>query len=229
MLVSIPWQAELKLHPETLALLQAASRRVGRNLYLYNADSAWRSYARQEALWVAYQAGGNVASDPDTGQRSHMRGAAFDLRDTSAAVQAACVAVGLKRDPAESWHWNHPNWANMPIIFSAVQPKAIRRTVVTLFYCTTTDKPSVSGSPQPVQEWAVGGDSPGTSANWITTKDPAVSAMFAAQHNAAGGKWVHLSRAEYTVMRDRYLEPLKVAGASVSLPSTITGQFTATL
>lgn len=138
MLVSIPWQPELKLHPDALALLQAASKRVGRNLYLYNGDSAWRSYARQKALWDAYLAGGNIASNPDTGQRSHMRGAAFDLIDTSAAVQAACVAVGLKRDPKESWHWNHPNWANMPIIPADIPAPIVKDDIMATNFVDTS-------------------------------------------------------------------------------------------
>lgn len=126
-LVSIPWQPHLKLRPETLRLLEAASARVGRKLLLYGPNSAWRSYAQQEAMWEKYQAGGNVASRPDSGPRQHMRGAAFDLADTSAAVQRACRAVGLIRDPAEAWHWNHPNWQNMPVIATDVKPDTERR------------------------------------------------------------------------------------------------------
>ena len=128
MLVPIPWQPDLKLRPETLALLVAASKRVGRNLYLYGSNSAWRSYRQQSALYVAYKNGtGNIASNPDIGPRQHMRGAAFDLRDTSSRVQRACKAVGLIRDPAEAWHWNHPNWRNMPVIETDVKPDTERR------------------------------------------------------------------------------------------------------
>lgn len=118
MLVPIPWQPHLKLRPETLRLLQAASARVGRDLYLYGPNSAWRSYAQQQAMWDRYQAGGNPASHPAVGPRQHMRGAAFDLADTSWRVQRACRAVGLVRDPREAWHWNHPNWLNMAVIES---------------------------------------------------------------------------------------------------------------
>lgn len=116
-LVPIPWQPHLFLTPSTLALLQAASARRGRNLHVFGADGAWRPYAVQKRLYDLYKAGkGNIASNPDTGQRSHLRGAAFDLILTDAATQAACRAVGLVRDPAESWHWNNPAWASMPII-----------------------------------------------------------------------------------------------------------------
>lgn len=113
-LVSVPWQPGFKLTPDTLAYLVAASNRLGTQLEL---TDAWRSYAEQKYYWDAYQAGwGNPASNPDTGQRNHMRGAAFDLERTDAAAQAACRAVGLVRDGVEAWHWNNPNWANMPII-----------------------------------------------------------------------------------------------------------------
>lgn len=118
-LVQVPYQPECWLTPDTLALLQAVNARMGTNLQINGADGAWRPYARQAYLYNGYikgLPGFNTASNPDTGQRNHMRGAAFDLVRTDAAVQAACRAVGLIRDSAESWHWNNPNWANMPII-----------------------------------------------------------------------------------------------------------------
>lgn len=118
-LVPIPWQSGYFLTPDTLAYLTAASNRLQTILYV---NDAWRSYAEQKYYWdkyVAYLNGGPYAapaSNPDTGQRNHMRGAAFDLVRIDAATQAACRAVGLIRDADESWHWNNPNWANMPII-----------------------------------------------------------------------------------------------------------------
>lgn len=119
-LVPIPWQPTLLLTPRTLALLVAASNRLGRRIFLNGSDAAWRSYARQAYLyngWVKRLPGFNVASSPDPpGQRNHMRGAAFDTLQTDGATQAACRGVGLIRDSAEAWHQNDPNWANMPII-----------------------------------------------------------------------------------------------------------------
>jgi hypothetical protein len=118
-LVSIPWQPNLFLTPDTLALLVAAGNVRGKPLHVVGNDGAWRAYAKQKYFydgWVARKPGFNPASNPDTGQRSHMRGAAFDLINTDAATQAACRAVGLIRDPAEPWHWNNPRWASMPII-----------------------------------------------------------------------------------------------------------------
>lgn len=119
-LVPIPWQPTLLLTPDTLTYLQAACRQAGRTLYLDGQDSAWRPWARQNYLYQGYiqgLPGFNTASSPNPpGQRNHMRGAAFDLIDTDAATQAACRAVGLVRDYSESWHWNNPNAANMPII-----------------------------------------------------------------------------------------------------------------
>lgn len=117
-LVPIPWQPALFLTPHTLSYLLEASRRLGQNIFLQGSDAAWRSYARQAYLYDQYKNhGGNVASSPDPpGQRNHMRGAAFDAIRTDATAQAAFRAVGLVRDAAESWHWNDPTWASMPII-----------------------------------------------------------------------------------------------------------------
>lgn len=118
-LVQVPWQPECWLTPDTLALLEAASDHAGTHLVINGADGAWRSYARQKYLYDGYvegRPGFNTASNPDTGQRNHMRGAAFDLIRTDAAAQAACRAVGLVRDADEPWHWNNPRWASMPII-----------------------------------------------------------------------------------------------------------------
>lgn len=113
-LVPIPWQPGYYLTPDTLAYLKAAGNKLGTNLIVVD---AWRSYAEQAYYYDQYiNHGGPPASNPDTGQRNHMRGAAFDLQRTDATVQAACKVVGLIRDADESWHWNNPYWANMPII-----------------------------------------------------------------------------------------------------------------
>jgi hypothetical protein len=124
-LVPIPWQPSLLLTPDTLALLVAAGKRLGVNLFVYQApdgplDGAWRPLARQEFLYRKALAGGNIASNPYSGQRMHMRGGAFDLVRTDTAVQAACRAVGLIRDPSEAWHWNNPRLTSMPIIAANV-------------------------------------------------------------------------------------------------------------
>jgi hypothetical protein len=116
-LVQVPWQPQCWLTPDTLALLEAASDDLGAQLYIDGANGAWRSYDEQKRLYDLMLSGaGNTASNPDTGQRNHMRGAAFDLLRTDLAAQAACRRVGLVRDAAEPWHWNNPNWAAMPII-----------------------------------------------------------------------------------------------------------------
>ena len=229
-LVPIPWQPELKLTPSTLALLAAASKRVGRDLYLYGADSAWRSYASQKAKWDAYQKGGVIASNPDTGQRSHMRGAAFDLRDTSTAVQKACRAVGLIRDPKEPWHWNDPNWRNMPIILTdtstaGLNPKPLqperKNTMTTNYVKTSTgDKKGGAGS-----LWATAGDAgspcPG---NWLefTRTIPADSLFDRGRRMAdVHGNGVMLTDAEWDAHKKLYTTPAPVGSVTLDSDSLV--------
>jgi hypothetical protein len=128
-LVAIPWQPEYFLTPDTLALLVAAGDRLATQLRV---TDAWRSYAQQAYYYDQFlHHGGPPASSPEPpGQRNHMRGAAFDLQRTDSRAQDACRAVGLRRDAIEAWHWNNPNWANMPIIpthtiASGVNPRPI--------------------------------------------------------------------------------------------------------
>jgi hypothetical protein len=79
------------------------------------ADGAWRPYAEQARLYALFLAGkGNTASDPDKGQRNHMRGAALDIGNR--ADRQAMLDAGFLPDPGEWWHFNDPNWARMPII-----------------------------------------------------------------------------------------------------------------
>lgn len=116
-LVPIPWQPHYFLTPDTLTMLQLASAHAGHNI---NVNDAWRSYAEQKGYWDAYQNylhGGPyaaIASNPDTGQRNHMRGAAVDIANR--ADRAAMLAVGFTPDGDEWWHFNNPRWASMPII-----------------------------------------------------------------------------------------------------------------
>lgn len=118
-LVQVPWQPECWLTPDTLNYLIAAGNELHTQLRINGSDGAWRAYADQKALRDYYLEDPKdhpFAADPDTGQRNHMRGAAFDLVRTDAAAQAACRKVGLVRDESEPWHWNNPRWATMPII-----------------------------------------------------------------------------------------------------------------
>lgn len=118
-LVPVPWQPSLYLTPHTLAYFERANAALGETLFFNGSDSCFRLYSTQKYLYDGYVnrlPGFNTASNPDTGQRSHMRGAAGDLIRTDQAAQNACRSVGLIRDAYESWHWNDPNWSNMPII-----------------------------------------------------------------------------------------------------------------
>lgn len=115
-LVQIPWQPGYYLTPDTLAYLIAAGNKLNTRFVV---NDAWRSYSEQAYYYDQYlHHGGPPASNPDTGQRNHMRGAAFDAERTDAAAQLAFRSVGLIRDGVETWHWNNPNWQNMPIILT---------------------------------------------------------------------------------------------------------------
>jgi hypothetical protein len=74
-----------------------------------------------------------------------------------------------------------------------------RGNMATMYYCID-DK-----------EWALGGDSPGTSANWLVTKESGVANQLASVH----GNAIQLYRGSYTDFRNRYLEPLKVQQTEV--------------
>jgi hypothetical protein len=125
-LVRVPWDQRVWVEQATLTLLQAASRRAGHNIQLSSSGASlaagegnggWRSWDAQNALyvgWINRWPGYNVASNPDTGLRQHMRGAAVDIRYQS--DRQHMLAVGFKPDAGEWWHFNHPNWLNMPII-----------------------------------------------------------------------------------------------------------------
>lgn len=139
-LVPIPWQPHLYLTPHTLAYLVRASGYYGQNLYVASPDGAWRSFARQLFYWLRWLRAHLIpASNPVSGPRFHMRGAAFDLIGTSARVQAACRRAGLVHDPVEDWHWNDPNWASMPIIRTRL---GLSPVIVSLF--TQTQEPSMN-------------------------------------------------------------------------------------
>jgi len=134
MLVPVPWQPALYVHADLLVKLQAVQARMGRPPLLFGPNSGWRSYDAQKALYDAWLAGkGNPASNPDTGNRTHMRGVAADLADYSPAKQRALRAVALERDPAEAWHWQLTDWRTYPIIPTMPKPdqeidvKLIRR------------------------------------------------------------------------------------------------------
>ena len=230
MLVPIPWQPDLYLTPSTLAYLQRASDLYGARLRVVSPDGAWRSYERQKYLYDLWLKGlGNTASDPDTGQRNHMRGAAFDLVLTNSVAQNACRAAGLIRDAAEPWHWNDPNWRNMPIISTLAQAsldsaplvEKKRKPTMTTGYVNSATFSNGSATKDTV--YARAGDSPGTPANWIeytrgakfgTPDDPAVLA------NAAHGPHQPLTADEWAKLKGDYLAPVNVGGLG-----TVTAQF----
>jgi hypothetical protein len=64
-------------------------------------------------------------------------------------------------------------------------------------------------------EWALGGESPGTPANWITTSSQAVADDLAAVH----GSSVSLGTKSFDVFAGWYLQPLNVSGGTTSAAS----------
>lgn len=122
-LYPIPWQPWYKLTRRTLDLLGAASELAGHEIEVVD---AWRAYKAQKGFWdarVAYLNGTGPyappASNPDdpNAQRNHQRAAAVDLK-YPARDGRFLAAVGMTVDPVEDWHYNDPNWRNMPIILT---------------------------------------------------------------------------------------------------------------
>jgi hypothetical protein len=121
-LVPIPWQPHHVVTETMLARLVRASAIRGRNIQLNDQRSptgrflaAWRALEEQIYLWDLFRAGrGNPASNPYTGQRNHLRGAAVDILNKS--DRPAMLAAGFTPEPTEWWHFNDPNWRAMPII-----------------------------------------------------------------------------------------------------------------
>lgn len=113
-LVSVPYQPGYKATPETVARLMRACAIAGHNIIL---NDAWRRYAEQAYYWDQYlYHGGNDASNPDTGERSHMRGAAFDI--VNSGDRSAMLQAGFLPQSVEWWHFYEPGWQNMPIIMT---------------------------------------------------------------------------------------------------------------
>lgn len=156
----------------------------------------------------------------------HEKGRAVDIRNWRAFVNRDArafyrilaangwrnITSDGKPFRTEPWHWVCIK--TEPPIQAVTRRRG--KIMATLYYCTKTDKPTSSESPQPVEEWALGGDSPGTSANWLPTKSQTVANGWAAGHGAA----VFLTRSSYASFRERYLEPLKIAGAAGSASPT---------
>ena len=77
-------------------------------------------------------------------------------------------------------------------------PKRRKKSMSTGYFTTRNGK----------TEWALGGESPGTPANWITLSSQDLANEVAAVH----GSFVGLSNTSYDSFRDRYLSPLSISG-----------------
>jgi hypothetical protein len=166
MLTPVPWQTHLLVHTDLLVKLEQIQTRLGRPPMLYRELSAWRSYAEQKELYERLPPG--MASSPDFGNRTHMRGVAADLADVSPTMQRACVAVGLQRDPAEAWHWQLPTFRNYPIIPTYTPPVEIEPEEP-LMSAAYLFAPAASG--KPARYALVGLDVPGGSHVTLSTAE----------------------------------------------------------
>lgn len=172
-LISVPYQPGYKATPATVARLQTACNIAGHNIPI---DDAWRSYVEQSYYWDQYiNHDGNPASNPDTGQRNHMRGAAFDIVNRS--DRNAMLQAGFTPDSDEWWHFNDPNWQNMPIILTddsnnnTNEENDMPLTDADVYKIWTFDLQNQSGQ-------TINGKPPvhGRAADWLTNMSDAVGA-----------------------------------------------------
>lgn len=89
-----------------------------------------------------------------------------------------------------------------------ITPSKPKRKKVTIYYYTDNDKSAANGG-KPL-EYALAGESPGTSANWIATTSASLKAEWSIVHGAG----VFLTKASYDSFKSRYLESLAVTGAA---------------
>lgn len=197
--------------------------------WFFRADAELRE---RFGFGIEYRSTGAYRTNADTAaipgalpDGDHERGIALDVRNWGAfaRIDAEAFRAILSRNgwhnldstgapfPREPWH--HVCTKTEP---PAGAGRKAGRGVATLYYSTKTDKPSTSASPQPVEAWALGGDSPGTSANWLETKSQSVASGWAAAHGSA----VFLTRSSFASFRARYLEPLRIVGAAESAGPT---------
>lgn len=108
-------------------------------------------------------------------------------------------------------------WAAVdPAPYLTAKPSTARRknTMATLYY-TKKDNKNV---------FALAGEAPGTSANWLETSDQTFANQLAAQHGPAA----YLTPASFDGWKQRYLEPVKTLGnTSTAAPEyVLTGTLT---
>lgn len=78
-----------------------------------------------------------------------------------------------------------------------------RKSVATLYYSTSNDKMGGKGGVNPT--YYLAGDSPGTSANWLMTRDLSVATGWAKAHGDA----VWLTKASISDFAKKYSEPVR--------------------
>lgn len=130
------------------------------------------------------------------------------------------VGYGSKSQP-----YGRPTYDPLPIIRKGTQPAAVvirpipttppnpatkAKNMSTIYYTTDDNKASHAGNK--ITLYALAGESPGTSANWLETTSSAIKDSWSGGH----GPGVFLTAASFESFKARHLEPLKIAGATSS-------------
>lgn len=130
------------------------------------------------------------------------------------------VHVGYGRG---MYPWSRPTSDPLPIIRKGTQPAAVvvkpipptslnpatkAKNMSTIYYTTDDNKASHAGNK--ITLFALAGESPGTSANWLETTSSAIKDSWSGGH----GPGVFLTSASFESFKARHLEPLKIAGGA---------------
>lgn len=94
-----------------------------------------------------------------------------------------------------------------PLPIPSERPKSMS----TIYYYTSNDKPAGEGGT--IKLYALAGESPGTSANWLETASSDIKAAWSTAHGAG----VFLTKASFDSFKARHLEPLKTLAPALTL------------
>lgn len=172
--------------------------------------SGYRDLAGQTWLWQ-HPIGPVPIAPP--GHSTHGLGTALDVDTGLGWIAVHANRYGVTRpflSRGEPWHLQFTTTL-ASLDLTPITPLKRRNTMSTLYHDIST-KPTL---------FALGGDSPGTPANWLETIDyEGVALPWAAAH----GNSVGLTHDSFVAFKNNYLAPLKIAGgieAGVTTPITV--------